>query len=133
MSAQTYVLINGASAVQTIAAVPAVDGSNASAAPATNFNVAPDGPDASSHAAPASQGYQVTVTGNPGQTVSCSVQIVASNDGINFAALGVVNVASGVTTATGLGAAPNSPYKYFGAYVTAISGTGAKVKCVMCA
>lgn len=130
MSAQTYVLISGATAVQTIAAVPAIDNSNASAK-STNFAVTPDGPDAVSHAACQNQGYQVTVTGQG--SVSCTVQPVASNDGINWANNGnTIVVASGSNTSTNIGNVANAPFKHFGAFVTAISGTNAKVSCIMC-
>lgn len=130
MSAQIYTLIQGAAAVQTIAAVQAADGSNAAAA-ATNFAVAPDGPDVVSHAACQNQGYQVTVKGTG--SVSCTVQPVASNDGINWANNGsTIVVASGSNVSTNIGNVANAPFKYFGAFVTAISGTNAKVTVTMC-
>lgn len=127
-----FVLIQGAAAIQTIAAVPSLDGSVQGAA--TNFPVAPPGPDQVSHMLPQSVGFQVTVTGDAGATVSATVQPVATIDGIHWAAYGnTITSGSGTTTATGIGAVSNSPYVGFGAYVTAISGSGAKATCLMAA
>lgn len=78
---------------------------------------------------PGLQAFQITVTGTG--SVSCTVQIVGTNlvpaDGstpqwVNY---GLTFTASGTNTAT-YGAQGNTPFSYYGAIVTAISGTGAK-------
>lgn len=74
------------------------------------------------------QSFQVNLTGTG--SISASVQIMASNDGVNWVNYGSVIAVSGTgsvgSTVSGGGSGTTS-YAYFGATVTAISGTGTSV------
>ena len=77
------------------------------------------------------QSFLIFVGGAPNGAVSCTVQIVGSNDSAvltgdttKWATYGAAVTASG--TGTGVTSASGTiPYAYFAAYVTAISGTSA--------
>jgi hypothetical protein len=71
---------------------------------------------------PSSQSFQLTVAGTG--AVSASAQMYGSNDGKNWATIGSPITANGTTTATvvGLGSVP---FAFFGALLTAITGTNA--------
>lgn len=88
-----------------------------------------DGPIPQNVIAP-EQSFQLTVTGNPGVTVSATAQVVASNDRVNWTPYFDPVSVTGQTTATaGWGGSQN--WKYFSAYLTAISGLGAKATLTM--
>ena len=81
---------------------------------------------------PLSQTFQLVITGSAGN-VSGTVQIVVSNDGVNWQNYGDPMVAaSGYLTAqaqfTG-----TQPWTWFGAILTAISGTNAVANLIMAA
>lgn len=68
-----------------------------------------------------------TTTGN----VSATVQVLGSNDGVNWSSLGTaVTIASGVSPQIG-SVVLNSTYKFYAANVTAITGTGSAVTTLM--
>lgn len=120
-------LIVNATAVQTVANVENGDGSN----PGVNPNYQPANPAGSTTPA-GSQGFQLVVTGTG--SVSASAQVVVSNDGVNWTNLAPLITASAANgTSSAIGGNSNVPYQYFGAYITAISGTNAKASLTMCA
>lgn len=120
-------LIVNVIAVQTVAAVENGDGSNAG----VNPSFQPTNP-AGSTSPSGSQGFQLVVTGTG--NVSASAQIVVSNDGINWTSLGgALAATSTANVSTAISGNSNTPYQYFGGYITAISGTGAKATLTMCA
>lgn len=113
-----YTILSGVTVVQTIAAnVRNVDGSNGG----SNLSVQLTNPAGGLNPA-TYQGFQLVVKGIG--TVSASAQIVGSNDGINWMTVGNVIVASGQNAASA-GALGSTPFNYFSAYITAISGTNA--------
>lgn len=118
----TYVLCEGVTAVQTIANV----GGN------QNQIVQPSGPNANVNSPPTAQGFEVVVTGTSGN-VSATVQPVASEDGVNFFNYGSTIVVSSASSPAVKDGSGSVPHAFFGAFVTAISGTGAKVKTMMSA
>lgn len=116
-----YPIVSGVTATQAITVLGG--GKNPIAEPKL------DGP---VPAVPTSLGLQVTVTGSG--PVSGSVQFVASNDGVNWATVGsAVASGTGIGSANSLGSSANAPYRFWGGYVTAISGTGAIVSANLCA
>ena len=125
-----YTLVNAATAVQTLNNVPTIDQSNSVATGAINTIVSPPGPDANSHATPQSQAFIAYVKGTG--SVSCSIQPVVSNDGINWATYGSAIACTSATAYSAASfAANNSPFAYYSGYVTAISGTSAKAYLTM--
>lgn len=125
-----YNLITNATAGQTIVNVPSVDGSNSSATEAINQIVMPQ--TTPSNNPSQTQGFQLTVKGTG--SVSATAHIVASNDGINWGDTGVTVTASASTSISiGLAGSQNTPFNYFGAYISAISGTGARASLTMSA
>lgn len=130
ISMSIYQLVTNASAVQTITNVPAIDGSNGVATPAINQVVQPLTTSANNPTQ--SQGFEIVVKGSG--NVSATATIVGSNDGINWSSTGVTVAATSATNiSTGLSSSQNTPYAYFGAYISAISGTGAKASVTMSA
>jgi hypothetical protein len=116
-----YALIYGASATQTVAAV----GSS------TNPIATPQPTPGVGYGVGTGQAIQVTVSSASAGAISATVQPVGSNDGMNWVPTGSAITASGTASGSGIstftaGAALTTPYAFFGAYVTAISGTGAK-------
>ena len=82
---------------------------------------------------PVNQSIQVVVTGSG--NVSATVHWQVSNDGVNwfdYPTVGTITVASGASPQQN-NAAGNTPYQYFSAYVSAISGTNASVTATMSA
>ena len=79
---------------------------------------------------PIAQSFQLTVKGTG--AVAATAQVVGSNDGVNWTNYGPALTASGTgsSTVTGYGQAP---YAYFGALITAISGTSAQAAVTMSA
>ena len=121
-----YNLCQNVTAVQTVSSI-ILPGRNA----AGGSNMAVDPRQPSGSETPATyQSFQVTVTGSG--SVSASAQVVASNDGVNWITIGSVISPSGNNSGTAGGNA-SSPYKWWSAYVTAISGTNASVNVNMCA
>jgi len=111
-----YTLVPAQTAVQTVANVGW-----------QNPVVEPDGQLASSP--PIEQAFIVTVTGSG--NVSASAQIVGSNDTVNWALYGpAIAVASGASPQS-QSAVGNIPYQFYSAFLTAISGTGAKATVTM--
>lgn len=79
---------------------------------------------------PQTQTFQVIVTATSGNC-SGTVQVMASNDGVNWSAYGSpIAVTSGASPNIGT-ANGSQPWEFYTAYVTAISGTGAMVECTM--
>lgn len=82
---------------------------------------------------PQSQSFEAVLQGIG--SCSATIQVVASNDGDNWAAFGpaqtVTAAQADLTPGVALWTAGLAPYRHFGAYVTAISGTGASVSCRM--
>lgn len=79
---------------------------------------------------PQSAVFQCIVAGTSGN-VSATIQPLASNDGINWINYGTsISIASGPTPQQGSNYG-TSPWQFYSAYVTAISGTGAKVTCLL--
>lgn len=79
---------------------------------------------------PLGQTFQVIVTCSSGNC-SATVQVMGSNDGLNWSAYGsAIAVTSGTSPNVGSSTGSN-PWEYFTAYVTAISGTNAAVQCTM--
>ena len=74
---------------------------------------------------PTNQAFQLVVTGPSATVVSATATILGSNDGINWGSIGTITAAAAVqpNIQTGSGTVP---WAYFSAYLTAISGTGAK-------
>jgi len=113
-----YKLFKGITSSQTLSVINPDGGSN----PA----VKPWGSGDNNNSPTTQQAFQATLRGRG--TVSGSIQIVASNDGVNFANYGSAVTVSGtaddgapvVATATGSGS-----FVYYGGYVAAISGTNA--------
>lgn len=95
--------------------------------PNTVVPATPDGPIPPQQIAP-QQTFQVTVKGTG--AVSATVQPVVSNDGVNWSNYGDPVTVSGTTRAVaGFGGAQN--WKFYSAYLTAISGTAAQATLVM--
>lgn len=120
-----YNLAVGITAVQTLSAVNTRGGSNRAVKPWSS--------DDNSNGPTRSQAFVVSVSG--GGTVSATVQPVVSNDGVNW-----VNAAPAITVSGNADLAPvsdslgtNQPFEWFGAYVTAISGTNASCNVKMSA
>ena len=81
---------------------------------------------------PPEQTFQLTITGTAGN-VSGTAQVVVSNDGISWISYGdPLSVASSYLTGVA-GFAGTQSWNFYGAYLTAISGTGAKATLVMSA
>lgn len=79
---------------------------------------------------PPYQTVQVVATTTTGN-VTATVQVLGSNDGVNFSSLGTaVTIASGASPQVG-SVVLNSTYKHYAANVTALTGTGAAVTTLM--
>jgi hypothetical protein len=95
--------------------------------PNTRVPPIPDSPIQPTPIAP-QQTFQLTVTGSG--AVSATVQPVVSNDGVNWSSYGDPFTATGTTKASQIaGGAQN--WKFYSAYLTAISGTGAKATLIL--
>lgn len=78
------------------------------------------------------QSFHVVATATSGN-VSATVQPIVSNDGVNWMSYGsAITISSGASPQQAQ-AAGGGFWKYMSAYVTALTGTGAVVKCVMAA
>ena len=116
----TYVLCNGVTAIQS-----APSGGNL---PTGSQAANPAG--ATGQVNVQNQTFQAIVTTTSGNG-SATVQPIVSNDGINWVNYGsAITIASAASPAQASGTGA-SPWQFFSAYVTAISGTGAQVKCLM--
>lgn len=125
MSVTVQKLCLNVTAQQTIAAVQNQDGSNGG----TNVPISLLNP-AGSNSPSSNMGFQIVVKG--GGSVSATAQIVVSNDGINWTNLTTVVANSATNISTGINNNANAPYAYVGAYISAISGTGASATCTVC-
>lgn len=76
------------------------------------------------------QAFTATVTGTG--AVTATVQPVVSNDGVNWSNFGSAISLSGTNSATG-NASLQGSFAYWGAIVTAITGTGASVNALLSA
>lgn len=86
-----------------------------------------DGPIIPAQIAP-QQTFQLTVKGVG--SISATVQLAVSNDGVNWSNYGDPVTASGTTKASaGFGGAQN--WKFYSAYLTAISGTAAQATLIL--
>lgn len=113
-----YILAKDVAAVQTIANVNKIDGTGG-----PNQLVRPAGDD-NPNAAAVPTTAQLTVTGSG--AVSASAQIVGSNDGQIFVLVGSAIAASSALSQSTAGQTSTDAYAYWGAYITAISGTNAR-------
>lgn len=123
-----YKLIQGVTATQTVGIVQAIDGSTGQGTNPIAKNETLSGSRVPSY----NQAVQVKVS-SPSGTVSvgAAVQVIASNDGVNFLPVGQpisVTPGTGVQSA---GATFNESWEWWGAYVTALSGDGAIADCLM--
>ena len=73
--------------------------------------------------------FQATVTGSG--AVTATVAIDCSNDGTNWCSTVLGTITLSGTTGLADGFTTTAPWKYIRARVTAISGTGATVVCLM--
>ena len=89
----------------------------------TNPIVSAPASESGSGSPPVAQAFVLVVTGSG--SVSATAQIVGSNDGVNFVNYGAAIVAASATTVSAQGQQGATPYQYYGAYITAISGGGA--------
>jgi hypothetical protein len=80
---------------------------------------------------PQTQTFQAMVTCTGGGNCSATVQVMSSNDGLNWSNyLTAISVTSGASPNI-VAANGSQPWEYYTAYVTAISGTNASVQCTM--
>lgn len=70
------------------------------------------------------QSFQAVETGTG--AITATVQILSSNDNVNWTNYGAALTLSGTTTAT-TSAYASAPFDCFGAIITAITGTGAAI------
>ena len=125
-----YVLLSGVTAQQ------GAPGTTEGGAPGSNLPTGSQAASVGSSGAgalaqvPAAQTFHCIVRGTSG-SVSATVQPLCSNDGINWLNYGAaIAITSGATPQQG-SAIGAGCWAYFSAYVTAISGTGANVACLM--
>lgn len=79
---------------------------------------------------PQTQTFHVVATASSGN-VSATVQVYASNDGVNWTAYGSpITIASGATPQQGV-ANGAAPWQFYTALVSALSGTNAQVVVTM--
>jgi len=78
-----------------------------------------------------SQGFQLTVKGNSGVAVSASAQVVVSNDGKIWANYFPDAISVSGTTEASAAFGGSGNWKYFSAYLSDISGLGAKATLTM--
>lgn len=108
-----YFLAQNVSAVQTVAAI----GSS------TNPIVLAPASESGAGSPPTDQIFVLLVAGSG--AVSASAQIVGSNDGVNFVNYGAAVAAAAAPTVSAQAQAGTSPFQYYSAIITAISGTNA--------
>lgn len=77
---------------------------------------------------PENQSFQLTVKGTG--AVSATAQVYGSNDKVNWVPYGAAITSSGTGTGTNAQGG-TTPYAFFGALLTAITGTGATATLVM--
>lgn len=73
--------------------------------------------------------FQATVTGTGAVTATVAIQ--CSNDGTNWCSTALGTITLSGTTSSSDGITTIAPWKFIRANVTAISGTGATVVCLM--
>lgn len=79
---------------------------------------------------PQTQTFQAVATASSGN-VSATVQVYASNDGVNWTPYGsVITIASGATPQQGVSTGA-APWQFYTALVSAITGTNAQVTVTM--
>lgn len=81
---------------------------------------------------PTQQSFQLVITGTAGN-VSGTAQVIVSNDGVNWAHYGDPIVAVSTYLVAQASSVAQQSWIYYGAYLTAISGTGAKASLKMAA
>jgi hypothetical protein len=132
-----YTLFSGVTAAQSAPGTTQVDANGVPYQPISNvpigsIGVRVDGGGGETVQASNNQSFHVVVVGTSGN-VSATVQPIVSNDGVNWIAYGSpITIASGATPQQG-SAINTGFWKYFSAYVTAITGAGATAKCMMAA
>lgn len=127
MSVTVQILCKNVTATQTVSSVQNADGSNGG----TNVPISLLNP-AGGNSPSSNMGFQIVVQGQAGATVSATAQIVVSNDGKNWTNLTTVAATSATSISTGIANNANAPYLYVGAYISAISGTGASATVTVC-
>ena len=75
--------------------------------------------------------FQAVLDANAGVTMSATVDVEVSNDGMNFVTLGTITLSGTGGTAETDGFTSDAPWAYVRGNVTAISGTGANVSLYM--
>lgn len=81
---------------------------------------------------PGQQTFHLTITGTAGN-VSGTAQIIATNDGSNWVNYGDPIAAPSTYLTAQASMSGTAAWKFFGAYLTAIAGTGAKASLKMVA
>lgn len=81
---------------------------------------------------PPEQTFHLVITGTAGN-VSGTAQVIVSNDGVNWVNYGDAIAAGSAYLTAQASFAGTQAWRYFGAYLTAISGTGAKAALKMVA
>lgn len=81
---------------------------------------------------PTEQTFHLVIAGTAGN-VSGTAQVVVSNDGVNWVNYGDAIAAASTYLTAQASFAGTQAWRYFGAYLTAISGTGAKASLKMSA
>lgn len=124
-----YTLLNGVAAAQTVASVVPVRPIPVEERNGLQLALASNPLDASIAVTPPErQFFQLNVSGIG--TVSATAQVVGSNDGVHWINYMQVSAGSGSSPQAG-GAAGQTPYAYYGAYLLSISGTSARASLTM--
>lgn len=129
----TYPLFSGLSASQN-APGTTQGGPPGSNLPPGSQMAAPAGGAGGPTSPPTNQSFQLTVTAsNPGVSCSATAQAIVSNDGVNWMNYGNPIVAAAGASPNLQGQNASGLWAYFSAYLTAITGTGAKATLTMAA
>lgn len=117
-----FILADRVTATQDVTAVSIHGGRNQAAKPPGANNANSPTP---------TQQFQLIVRGVG--DVSATAQPAGSNDGVTWVDVGSPLAAGTDTDVSSVGGTSTSPFSYFGAYITAISGTDAEATVTMSA
>ncbi len=81
--------------------------------------------------APTNQSFTLVVVGNGGATVSATGQVIASNDGVHWQNYGSALSATSGPSPGMANASGSTNFAFYSAFITAITGTGAKASVLM--
>lgn len=128
----TYALLNDVTVVQTLP-VPSETAMPGTNLPAGSVSVDLRFAGAGNPTTPATeQSFQAVVLGpSAGAVVSATIQPIVSNDGLHWMPYGAAMVVASGGSPNTKDAVGTVPWAFFSAYVQAISGTGAKARCIM--